>query len=73
MHGKIIAVTVAENDVVEQGDILFSVEAMKMEHAVLAPHPGIVKNLAIAVGEQVEDGFPALQLESSNAEETDNG
>ncbi|MEP4258272.1 MAG: acetyl/propionyl/methylcrotonyl-CoA carboxylase subunit alpha [Rhizobiaceae bacterium] len=67
MHGKIIAVTVQDGDEVEQGDMLFSVEAMKMEHAVLAPHDGTVEGLAIAAGEQVENGFPALILIQNNA------
>ena len=68
MHGKIIAVTVQEGDQVEQGDMLFSVEAMKMEHAVLAPHDGIVENLAINAGEQVENGFPALNLNQGESQ-----
>ncbi len=62
MHGKIIAVTVVDGDEVEQGDILFSVEAMKMEHAVLAPTDGVISNISIATGEQVENGFPAMKL-----------
>ena len=62
MHGKVIAVTVVDGDEVEQGDMLFSVEAMKMEHAVLAPHAGRVTNLAISAGSQAENGFPALKL-----------
>ncbi|NRB31691.1 MAG: ATP-grasp domain-containing protein [Rhizobiaceae bacterium] len=66
MHGKIIAVTVSEGDSVEQGDLLFSVEAMKMEHAVLAPSDGTVSELAITAGEQVENGFPAMILVAEN-------
>ena len=62
MHGKIIAVTVQDGDDVEQGDLLFAVEAMKMEHAVLAPRDGIVADIAISSGEQVESGFPAMIL-----------
>ena len=62
MHGKIIAVTVSDGDEVEQGDMLFSVEAMKMEHAVLASQNGIISELMISAGEQVENGFPALKL-----------
>ena len=66
MHGKIIAVTVQDGDAVEQGDLLFSVEAMKMEHAVLAPHDGTVAEIAISAGEQVENGFPAMILTSQD-------
>ena len=63
MHGRIIAVTVANGDTVEQGDMLFSVEAMKMEHAVLAPFDGTVGDLSIETGSQVENGHVALVLE----------
>jgi len=68
MHGKIIAVTVSDGDTVEQGDMLFSVEAMKMEHAVLAPDDGVIADLAITAGEQVENGFSALKLIKTGAE-----
>ena len=61
MHGKIISVTVANGDEVEEGDILFSVEAMKMEHSVLAPVDGVIEGLAIKSGAQVEAGFVALR------------
>jgi 3-methylcrotonyl-CoA carboxylase alpha subunit len=62
MHGKIISVTVSDGDAVEKGDMLFSVEAMKMEHAVLAPDDGVVGELSISAGQQVENGHPALVL-----------
>ena len=67
MHGKIISVTVSDGDSVEEGDILFSVEAMKMEHAVLAPFDGVVANLAITIGAQVEAGHVALQVSGDEA------
>jgi len=62
MHGKVITVTVRVGDTVEQGDILFSVEAMKMEHSVVAPYDGVIAQVAIAAGEQVENGAVALTL-----------
>ena len=40
MHGKITSVSVADGDEVEAGDLLFAVEAMKMEHAVISPIAG---------------------------------
>ncbi len=69
MHGRIISVTVVDGDCVEAGDILFSVEAMKMEHAVLAPRDGVVRNLAIAIGDQAEDGAIAMQVEAPEGAE----
>ncbi len=40
MHGKLVALFVAEGDMVEKGQRVAIVEAMKMEHPVLAPRSG---------------------------------
>ncbi len=56
MPGRIVKVSVAQGDSVEQGDTLCVVEAMKMEHAVKAPCTGVVEELHAFQGAQVEDG-----------------
>ena len=38
-------------------------EAMKMEHAVTAPADGVVTELAVEVGEQVEVGAVLARVE----------
>ncbi len=63
MTGKVVGLSVAEGDIVEKGDILFAVEAMKMEHAVVAQADGIVRDLAIAIGDQVDGKTVALHIE----------
>jgi 3-methylcrotonyl-CoA carboxylase alpha subunit len=63
MHGRVVSVRVCEGDRVEKGDLLFTLEAMKMEHSVLAPVAGIVKAVAIAAGVQIEQGAPAITVE----------
>ncbi len=62
MHGKIISVSVADGEQVEVGDLLFAVEAMKMEHAVIAPIAGVVRECALSVGDQMEDGAVGLLI-----------
>jgi acetyl-CoA/propionyl-CoA carboxylase biotin carboxyl carrier protein len=52
MPGAVVAVHAADGDVVATGDRLVTIEAMKMEHPVVAPHGGIVR-LDVAVGDQV--------------------
>ena len=52
MPGSVVAVHVRDGDVVTAGTPLISIEAMKMEHPVLAPHDGTV-HLTVAVGDQV--------------------
>jgi 3-methylcrotonyl-CoA carboxylase alpha subunit len=69
MHGKIIAVSVADGDQVEVGDLLFAVEAMKMEHAVIAPVAGVISECAVAIGAQMEDGAVGLKIDMGDLEE----
>ncbi|AZS36670.1 Acetyl-/propionyl-coenzyme A carboxylase alpha chain [Microbacterium lemovicicum] len=52
MPGTVVAVHVADGAVVAAGDRIVTVEAMKMEHAVVAPHDGVAR-LDVAVGDQV--------------------
>src|SRR3954469_23958066 len=60
MHGKVLAILVAAGANVTKGDRVAVVEAMKMEHALLAPHDGIVTEIAAEVGAQVAEGAKIL-------------
>ena len=53
MPGSVVAVAVADGDEVAAGDLLVTVEAMKMEHQVTAPFPGRVAEVRVAAGDQV--------------------
>ncbi|WP_087132795.1 ATP-binding protein [Microbacterium esteraromaticum] len=61
MPGSIVAVHVADGDTVKAGDPLVSIEAMKMEHPVLAPHDGTV-HLLVALGDQVRRDQPVARV-----------
>jgi 3-methylcrotonyl-CoA carboxylase alpha subunit len=63
MSGAVVAVPIAPGDEVEQGDSLMVIEAMKMEHAVLAPSSAMVGEVLFAVGDQVEEGETLVILE----------
>jgi 3-methylcrotonyl-CoA carboxylase alpha subunit len=63
MHGRLIALAVAEGDVVVEGQGLASVEAMKMEHMLKAPRAGRVARLAVAAGDRVEQGQRLMTIE----------
>ncbi|WP_245177452.1 biotin carboxylase N-terminal domain-containing protein [Geodermatophilus sp. DF01_2] len=56
MPGAVTRVAVAENERVSAGQLVLVLEAMKMEHPVLAPGDGVVQALHVAVGQQVETG-----------------
>ncbi len=53
MHGNILSVNVTEGQVVEKGDSLLILEAMKMEHKITAAIGGTVANLSAKEGQQV--------------------
>jgi propionyl-CoA carboxylase alpha chain len=56
MPGTVIRVGVEVGDKVAQGQPLLWLEAMKMEHTISAPADGIVAELAVSRGQQVEVG-----------------
>jgi biotin carboxyl carrier protein len=63
MPGKVIAILVAEGDVVEKGQGLVIVEAMKMENEVRSPIAGAVKEIRIKQGDTVEGGATLVIVE----------
>ncbi|WP_439593202.1 acetyl/propionyl/methylcrotonyl-CoA carboxylase subunit alpha [Microbacterium sp.] len=52
MPGAVVAVHVPDGATVAAGSRIVTIEAMKMEHPVTAPHDGVVR-LDVAVGDQV--------------------
>jgi len=53
MPGKVVKVLVEAGQPIAAGATLLILEAMKMEHAVVAPADGVVAALHVAVGDQV--------------------
>ncbi|CAN7424931.1 biotin carboxylase N-terminal domain-containing protein [Brevundimonas sp. LjRoot202] len=56
MPGKIVATPAKPGDTVTKGQPIVVLEAMKMEHALVAPFDGMVGEITVAVGDQVIDG-----------------
>ena len=54
MPGNILQVKVAVGQPVKAGDVLFVLEAMKMENEIVAPVAGTVKQILVAKGGVVE-------------------
>lgn len=54
MPGLIVALKVAEGDVVKAGDPLIILEAMKMENIIKSPGEGIVRSVSVKKGDSVE-------------------
>lgn len=56
MPGKIVAAPAVAGDAVAKGAPIVVLEAMKMEHALVAPFDGVVETVGVSVGEQVGEG-----------------
>jgi pyruvate carboxylase subunit B len=53
MAGKIIKVKVKKGDTVKTGDVLCTLEAMKMENEVAAPKNGVIQEVMVQEGKTV--------------------
>jgi 3-methylcrotonyl-CoA carboxylase alpha subunit len=63
MPGSVIEVLVKEGEAVEQGRALMIIEAMKMEHTIVAPTAGRIARVRFAPGEQVREGDQLIAFE----------
>jgi 3-methylcrotonyl-CoA carboxylase alpha subunit len=68
MAGRIIAIPVSEGQQVKPGDVLVVLEAMKMEHTLLAREPGMVVRLPYQVGELVDEGAELAEIKADTVE-----
>ena len=60
MPGTILKVNTHSGDAVKAGQILFILEAMKMENEIVAPKDGTITSVCVAAGDAVEtDGILA--------------
>lgn len=63
MPGRVVKILVNEGDLVEMGQDLIIVEAMKMENRISAPYAGQVTRIHFQEGDQVSHGTPLVDLE----------
>ncbi len=61
--GKVVSISVADGDSVSKGDVVCTLESMKMQVAVKAHKDGTVMNLKIKEGTTVAKGDPITDLE----------
>ena len=54
--GKIISIEAKVGDALQEGDVICTIEAMKMENPIVAPVAGKVTDLRVKVGEVVTSG-----------------
>ena len=66
MPGTVVAIDVAEGDSVDAGATLAVVEAMKMEHRLVAAEAGTVREIRCAVGDTVDEGAIVVVVEPAD-------
>jgi biotin carboxyl carrier protein len=63
MPGKVVKIAAAAGDAVEKGRTVVVVEAMKMEHPLVAAGPGTVKKITCREGQNVDADQPLAEVE----------
>jgi geranyl-CoA carboxylase alpha subunit len=64
LTARVLAVAVAQGDVVVPGQKLVVLESMKMEHTLVAPSAGVVAELHVAANTQTSKGALLLRVEA---------
>ena len=62
MHGKVLGLHVTKGTQVTRGQRLVTLEAMKMEHTLVAPIEGTVHDVFTVVGAQVAEGANIMRV-----------
>ncbi|OMC02338.1 acetyl/propionyl-CoA carboxylase subuit alpha [Mycobacterium sp. NS-7484] len=70
MPGSVVRVGAAVGDTVTAGQPLIWLEAMKMEHTIAAPEDGVLAELNVAAGQQVEVGAVLARVQSEEGEQS---
>lgn len=62
LPGNVLKLQVSKGDIVEKGQILLVMEAMKMENKVLSDRAGVVEKILVEAGEAVLQGDVLLEI-----------
>ena len=63
MPGKVLQVLVEVGQDVKAGQALMILEAMKMEHRIVASQDGTISCVYFTAGDQVQQGIPLLEMD----------
>ncbi len=62
MAGKIVSIKVRRGDKVKLGDVLCTLEAMKMENEITATKSGEIEEVSVSEGMAVNEGDVLLRI-----------
>ena len=63
LPGSVIKVAVKVGQQIKRGDLLLTLESMKMENSILAEKDGVVKNIHVQAGQSVMQDDLLLDIE----------
>ena len=63
LPGKVVSIAIAEGDSVKKGDVICTLESMKMQVSVKAHKDGSVKSIKIKEGATVAKGDAIADIE----------
>lgn len=66
MAGTMMSIKVKVGDRVKKGDVVATIEAMKMQNEVRSPHNGLVKEILVGEGEAVNSKDVIILVEADN-------
>ena len=66
LPGTVISVNISEGETVKEGDVLVVVEAMKMEHKIVATGPATVISIHFQPGDSVDTGDLLVSLQQDD-------
>ena len=67
--GKVVTVEVSLGDVVEEGQVILILEAMKMQNEIQAPISGTVVSVSCEEGQAIEANVPLVVIEPDETED----
>ena len=62
--GKVLSVNFSQGSEIKEGDVICTLESMKMENPIMAPSSGTITKLEISPGQVVEVGTLVCIIES---------
>jgi biotin carboxyl carrier protein len=69
--GKVVTVEVKQGDIVQEGQVILILEAMKMQNEIQAPVDGTVINVACEEGQAIEANVPLVVIEPKPTDDED--
>jgi len=62
MPGKVVNIKVKQSDKVKKGDVLFILEAMKMQNEICSPCDGVISEITMQVGDNVDNQTTLIKI-----------